>query len=356
MAVKAEIRGSIGSAATRKRISASEVRFDILVSVFSLWMIIGLYVDGWAHNHGFVDTSFFTPWHALLYSGFFAVSGCIGAAAISKKLSGSAWNAILLPEYMYALLGMALFFIGGFSDMLWHILFGIERGIEALLSPTHLLLASGGSLIVTAPLRRAWNRLTSPVGLWGWFPVLVSAGIFLSVLTFFTVFFHPVGLPTADAPAPSLSNFLSVQSLGIGSIILQSSVLTGLFLLLARRWTLPAGSFTLLISLNTIGMAILSHENLYQFVPAALLTGIGADVLYRWLRPAAKNLTRIRLFAFLLPCLFYALYFAALLATTGIWWTIHLWAGSIVIAGIAGYLSSLLIYPPAVPGEQDRTR
>lgn len=44
--------------------------------------------------------------------------------------------------------------------MLWHSRFGIEAGIEALLSPTHLVLALGGMLMVSGPLRAAGFRLT----------------------------------------------------------------------------------------------------------------------------------------------------------------------------------------------------
>jgi hypothetical protein len=43
----------------------------------------------------------------------------------------------------------------------------------------------------------------------------------------------------------------------------------------------------------------------------------------------------------------FALYFLAAQLTIGIIWTIHLWAGSIVIAGAIGFLLSLLVAPPA---------
>lgn len=40
--------------------------------------------------------------------------------------------------------------------------------------------------------------------------------------------------------------------------------------------------------------------------------------------------------AFAVPAAFYAAYFATMQLTTGIGWTIHLWLGAIVIAGIIG--------------------
>jgi hypothetical protein len=48
--------------------------------VFGLWTILGLFLDGWAHSHGKPE-SFFSPWHGVLYSGFFAAA--VWAASIA---------------------------------------------------------------------------------------------------------------------------------------------------------------------------------------------------------------------------------------------------------------------------------
>jgi hypothetical protein len=45
----------------------SSLSFDWAVTALSVWVVAGLYLDGWAHNHGKVDETFFTPWHAVLY-------------------------------------------------------------------------------------------------------------------------------------------------------------------------------------------------------------------------------------------------------------------------------------------------
>jgi hypothetical protein len=42
---------------------------DWTVALGGLWLIGGLHLDGWAHHHIRLDT-FFSPWHAVLYSGF----------------------------------------------------------------------------------------------------------------------------------------------------------------------------------------------------------------------------------------------------------------------------------------------
>ena len=38
----------------------------------------------------------------------------------------------------------------------WHTILGVETGLDALLSPTHLLLFIGMAAILTTPVRAAW--------------------------------------------------------------------------------------------------------------------------------------------------------------------------------------------------------
>src|SRR4030095_3704312 len=42
--------------------------------ILSAWLIGGAFIDGWAHTHGRVDTTFFTPWHVTFYTGFLALA------------------------------------------------------------------------------------------------------------------------------------------------------------------------------------------------------------------------------------------------------------------------------------------
>src|SRR5687768_8932264 len=52
-------------------------RDEMAVAVFGTWMIIGLFLDGWAHQANKPET-FFSPWHLLLYSGFVAAVAWFG--------------------------------------------------------------------------------------------------------------------------------------------------------------------------------------------------------------------------------------------------------------------------------------
>ena len=304
------------------------------------WFVAGLYVDGWAHHHGKVDDSFFTPWHAMLYSGFGAVTTFLALMFFRGRRA--------LPEgYGLSLLGGAIFLGGGVADMVWHILFGIEESVEALYSPTHLLLALGMTLIVSGPFRAAWRRSEATSFLTA-VPMLVSLALTLSVLTFFTQICHPLVRPRAAGVAPQSETLVFfLQALGVSGIILHAALLIGMVLLAVRRWTLPVGSLTLIFVLNAAAMSVLNDQ--YWLIIPALLAGAAGDVLRRWLEPSVTRPWALRAFAAGVPVVLYLFYFLALMLTAGVWWSVHLWTGSVVLAGIAGWLISYLIVPPPAP-------
>ena len=48
-----------------------------------------------------------------------------------------------------------------------------------------------------------------------------------------------------------------------------------------------------------------------------------------------------------MPMLVYAIYFVLLLATSGLWWSIHTGAGAVFLAGVVGWLMAVLVTLPA---------
>src|SRR5882757_7159669 len=133
-------------------------RFDGMVAILGALFAGGLYLDGWAHVHGHVDQSFFTPWHAVLYSGFLVLGAVIAGSARAGQRRGLPLRESVPPGYELSLLGVAIFLVGGAADMAWHLVFGIEANVDALFSPTHLVLAVGGVLMASGPFRSAWRR------------------------------------------------------------------------------------------------------------------------------------------------------------------------------------------------------
>ena len=43
--------------------------YDPIVLILGMWCLVGLLIDAFAHIAGEVDDTFFTPWHAIWYSG-----------------------------------------------------------------------------------------------------------------------------------------------------------------------------------------------------------------------------------------------------------------------------------------------
>ena len=229
--------------------------------------------------------------------------------------------------------------------MFWHILFGIEKSIEALISPTHLLLGFGGALLVTGPLRAAWVRTERTHSL-ALLPVLISAALLLSIFAFFTAYANPLSEAVlARGERPTLAAEANVrQSLGMAGILLQSGLMMGVLLLIVRRWVLPFGGMTLIL-LVSVFLGVSVHED-FILLPFALLAGLVIDMLVWLLNPASQSPSGFRLFAFLAPVMFYMFYFATLSVNGGLWWSVHLWSGAIVLAGIVGWLLSFTFVPP----------
>src|SRR5260221_1511315 len=179
------------------------LRFDWLMSAGGAMFLGGLFVDGWAHQHGRTDNTFFTPWHAIFYFGFLIVSAVLFAGIAINRRRGYSFHQSIPGGYVLSLVGTIIFAVGGVADMIWHILFGVEASTEALLSPTHLLLAFGITLVVGGPLRAAWHRADRAEGNWllrllTAIPPLLSLAFTWSLLTFMTQFIHPMVNPWAS--------------------------------------------------------------------------------------------------------------------------------------------------------------
>ena len=125
------------------------------------------------------------------------------------------------------------------------------------------------------------------------------------------------------------------EALGAASILIQAALLAGFALVALRRGPVPFGGLTLLVLGPTALIAFVSDE--YRFLPGALLAGLFADLLVRRLGYGAARRTDA-VIAFAIPASFSLAYFLTLSLTGGIGWTIHLWLGAIVLAGVVGLL------------------
>jgi hypothetical protein len=318
-------------------------QFEWTVVVLCTWLMAGAYLDSWAHRHLASLETFFTPWHAVLYSGMFAILAFLAITALRNRDRGYSLAQVLPAGYSLSLLGCVLFGIGGVIDMLWHLHFGIEVSLAALISPPHLLLMLALGLIVTGPLRAAWRRPVSRAP----FTAVISASLLLSMFTFFNQFDQPLVNPWAMTTAALSDTTRYLQQLGILGIMVQTALLTGVVLYLLSRFTLPFGSITLLAGLN--GALLGSLEQHFDLIPVAIVGGLLADLVMMWLRPGPNRVVALRVASFIGPVAVSSLYLLFLEVTRGIGWPITLWLGSIVVSGAIGVLLSYLSVHPPIP-------
>jgi hypothetical protein len=295
-------------------------------------MIIGLFLDGWAHGVSKPET-FFSPWHGILYSGFVgAVVWFLWDARRQQQGTGGMSDR---P----ATAGLVLFIIGAIGDGAWHQVFGIEVDIAALLSPTHLALMIGGALMVTAPLRHGTTWLPERPSVSEFLPVLGSITLVTSLFLFFLMYLSasgPVGIQTHEL----------VQEWGIASILIRSAITMGSAMIVLRRWTPPIGTFTVLFTVPAIALAGLEGFEAIQLAAPFVIGGMLGDAIVALTVDPAR---RIRVFSIAVPLVTWLAYFGV---TTLVWevrWPAELWTGTVVFAVLTGVGLRVLSDRPAVP-------
>lgn len=351
------VTASGGADANRTRPAARDsaqvfgVCFDLLFALLSALFMGGVLLDGRSHVHGAPET-FFTPEHAMFYTAFLGIAGLLGVTVYQRRRGGADWRAAVPAGYQVSMLGIGLFFLGGFGDMLWHELFGIESNVEALLSPTHLTLFLGGLLFLTGPVRAAWRRRDATADRQGTLAMLTGWALLLAGFVFLTLYTHPFVRAFGARSGPvghshgESTGFL-LQQLGVAGIMLQTLALLVVLGLLVHRFPtgLPLGWVTFLLGTVAGTTAVLGGPPV--FVPAALAAGLVGDACYRLLD--LTDTRNLRLFAAAVPAVLWAGHFVTVELVFGIGWAVHSWGGAILLGVFAGVVVSYLLEPPAGP-------
>lgn len=316
--------------------------FDCLFLVASTWFIVGAYADAWAHNHIPDLETFFTPWHAVLYSGFFVTALVLVGVVIFNKVNGASWARAIPNGYALSLLGVAGFVVGGLGDMFWHILFGVEQNVDAQFSPTHMFLIVCTCLFLAGPYRALYRRSDEAAS--GRYLLPLAVVLLFLVIGLITMLAHPfVFLWPSTTPSTDTTG----QTLAVISFLFQSCILLGILLYTLRRWKLYPGFFTIVYLLNSIPLSLMQDH--YSVIVIATLAGLLTDGLYFVVRPRVEEPTRFRLFAATAASGFYLVYFLVLWMTAGIVWSIHLSVGSIVTAGLVAWVLTYAFIPSRMP-------
>ena len=363
MTIQTFIRSTRGAGAVDR--PGTTHRQDLITVLLATWLIGGLGLDGWAHNQleGRLE-SFFTPWHAVFYSGFLATALWVMWMVQTRRADHGTGTQAVPRGYGLGLVGVAVFAVGGGGDLLWHQVFGIEQGLAALLSPTHLLLFTGIALILLAPFRAAWSSPEPPsAGLLGVLPALLSVTLLTALVAFFfqygSLFSIDLAFPlgpvsVAQDQGPQLVGVFDawvqdIQIRGIMAALSTGLILVAPVLLLLRRWRLPFGAATILfVVVATIIVAVNGFEAWESLVGAAA-AGLVADAAIARLRPAPDRVGAFRAVGSLIPMVVIGCTFLAAVWRLRLGWPAELWTGTIFFGGLAGYALAYLMQPAPVP-------
>lgn len=330
-----------------KQSSRQELIFDWVIVCLGLWMIGGAHLYAWVKHQIPIET-YFSFWRSLWYSGYVAISTVLLWRFLFSLKNSRSLRGAIPAGYELSLAGVAAFLVGALGDMFGYKVFNTGVMLIDSLNPWHTLLAAGSVLIISGPIRA--TRVRTPDENQKWvmlMPAILSLALLLAEFSFFAsqsrLFSNTIlgmgHLVSTDEPA--------VRSIvaGINTVLLQSALLIGFILFAIQRWRLPIGGITLIITI-AYGLTVSIHEN-FLFAPFEILTGVSIEFLYWWLKPISKKRIKFRWFAFGVPVIFYSYYFLTLAFTTGAWGTVHIWAGAILLSGIAGWLLSFVFLSPS---------
>jgi hypothetical protein len=349
--------------------------------------MIGLSIDGRAHNTEPGLDTFFSIWHGILYGGFFATALWMGRQVLEAKGSGP-WRVSSLPVgYGVGLLGVGMILGGAVVDIGWHEAFGFDDGIKAPFSPPHLVLMTGALLLASTPARALWRDKQVGTSLKDVLTPAISVTICIALVMFYMQYFSPFyrnlapttpfateisTLEDAELTDESRSIVAWLSDLddglypyqhyssvaGAATLIINNLILMALVLLLVRRYRLPFGLLTLMFTLLAILVVPISD---FKDMPAALtlvVGGLAADLLVLRLRPyGSDRAMQFRLLAGLVPLVMWSTYYVIIqVAYGGIAWPEALWSGTIIMCSMAGVGLSLLMAPtPAGLDIQEET-
>ena len=305
-------------------------------------MTLGSHVDGWAHTH-LISTqeTFATPWHGILYSGWLLLA---------------AWIYLHrdLPGYRLGLVSAIGFGVGGIFDMAWHAAFGIEVDMEALISPSHLLLVITHLLMISTPLRAAWNSdLPRRIGWRAFAPAALSLIASVALVTFITPYAFPFNnyLPSvefAESTFEATTRFRLAQEGGMLTFFASTLIYVMPLLAILKRWRPPFGTATLMIGVAAVGSMVV--DPLLLGAPILALSGIGmglfADILIAESDPGPQRRRSLLAFGALTPLPLVALSLLAVELQWGLGWGVNFIVGSMVIASLIGCGLALAVAAP----------
>lgn len=314
---------------------------DIIAGLCGAWMMTGLFVDGWAHRNEKPET-FFTPWHGVLYSGFMASAMWMLLVVRRHQRPGVSWRETLPAGYGFRSVGIGVFGLGAILDLVWHETFGIEVDIEALLSPTHLILLSGGLLMAVGPIvstlaregdaqRPAWASTG---------PIVGTVAFMVALMQFFFMYLSPYDYGM-------YARFEREVVRGVGAIVVFTLITTIGLLFVVRAIALPKGAFVVLLFVPAFAQTILTSFDTAPRLLGPATAALVAEATWPRVRAVRRRMATPILAAWV-GALTLVTWFGMFLGVgldAGISWSVHLWSGTPILAALLAVLLTVSTAP-----------
>jgi hypothetical protein len=241
----------------------------------------------------------------------------------SSWVRGERWQQTLALPYRIAILAAPGFAMAGVADLWWHTTYGFESGIELLLSPPHLALATCMVCICIAPARTDDPERSAIARI----PALLSVICAWSVASFILQFNHPFGIVWPEQTG------IGETGVSVGMVgIVFHSVVTGLVgaWLVARRFAF--GSLTFAVVLNALLVALMDDQ--YRFAVGVAGAALLAEVLDLVLARSGTSMPlRTLIRAGACAALAAAGYFTVITVTGVLLWPLSVCVGVCVLSG-----------------------
>ncbi len=316
------------------------MRRDLVTQLLGIWLLLAVFLDGWAHLHVPGLETFFTPWHAALYSGLLAMAAWLASLVWRNREPGQPLARAIPAGYGGTVVGVVLFAVAGVLDLAWHEILGIEVSLDALVSPTHLLLGFSLFLILGTGVRSA--RAAGGRSDFSWTPpALLSVALMTGLGAFFLIYCSAFvraapALPYIPTPigSPGHSQAELPAAIGMASYLVTTALIIVPFLYtFSGAQRPPRGIVTLLVAV--VAWLPLAMSG---FRPAALAGAAGATVAAVVadvaLARTGGHLTGRRLpgVSAVLAALIWTGQLVGIALASGIGWPVSMWLGAIVLS------------------------
>jgi hypothetical protein len=342
-------------AAVSPRSSSVASRRDDTVGVlFGMALVGGVLADAWAHTNRLKTLEgFFTPWHGLLYGGFAATAAWTWWLAFRHRREDPRWWRSRWPAgYGLGAVGTLVFLAGGVGDMFWHEILGIETGLKAGLSPSHLAIATGGVLLLTSQLRSWWAS-----GEGGWRSVTGVLSAALGTMMGLVVIVGLTGINTiaptrAVDQVPGSQATVSPEAQGVQAYLVGTVLLLIPFLLIHRRRA-ASGAATAIT--GVIGLFVTVQREFPMPITAAIIGMVAGGMivdLVLWRLDAARGTQaplRLPIAGAVFAAGIWTGHLTGLHLAAGVHWPPELWAGTVVLSAVLGWLLGILASGTPVP-------